>query len=214
MYCEHCGYRNVDEAQFCENCGSPLTPVRPPVRQMDNGGKRDNKVVMIVGIVAGVLALAAVTFGVVSYLNQQSPDTDTTASTSAVGVDPDNGYDEGYDEGYSDGLNDGGGSYDGGNSYDDSSNIYGHDDDIISYSSQELLTWDDIDYLSDWQIQYAANEIYARHGAIFEDQDVRNYFYSKSWYHPYQSKADARSDCSSIEVKNLEFLYNVLHPEG
>jgi hypothetical protein len=32
VYCTQCGHTNPDDAHFCSNCGTPLTPGVPPVR--------------------------------------------------------------------------------------------------------------------------------------------------------------------------------------
>ncbi len=46
------------------------------------------------------------------------------------------------------------------------------------YSEAELTS------LSDWELYVARNEIFARHGRIFDNQDLREYFESQSWYEP------------------------------
>ena len=36
--------------------------------------------------------------------------------------------------------------------------------------------------LGQWQLRLARNEIYARYGYSFEDEELRRYFLNKSWY--------------------------------
>lgn len=79
---------------------------------------------------------------------------------------------------------------------------------IISDSDSRILTDADVDGLELWQINYAKNEIYARHGYIFESNELQNYFNSKSWYRPLYAKKefDSLGLLSSVENKNAAFL--------
>ena len=79
---------------------------------------------------------------------------------------------------------------------------------IISDSDSRILTDADVDGLELWQINYAKNEIYARHGYIFESNELQNYFNSKSWYRPLYAKKEFNSLglLSSVENKNAAFL--------
>ena len=53
---------------------------------------------------------------------------------------------------------------------------------ILPYSDTERLTEDDVADLSLMGINYAKNEIYARHGRIFKSQELMDYFNETSWY--------------------------------
>lgn len=56
-------------------------------------------------------------------------------------------------------------------------------------------------------IHLAKNEIYARHGYIFKDEDLNNYFKGCAWYHPlYNSDEFDDSIFNEYEKKNLELL--------
>jgi hypothetical protein len=48
------------------------------------------------------------------------------------------------------------------------------------------------------------NEIYARHGYIFQTEDMRNYFNNQSWYTPRYS--DVSSMLTAIEKYNIELI--------
>ncbi len=56
------------------------------------------------------------------------------------------------------------------------------DDYIFPDSSTRYLTDEDLAGLSSGTLRLARNEIYARHGYIFSDESLQNYFNSKSWY--------------------------------
>lgn len=54
---------------------------------------------------------------------------------------------------------------------------------IFPMSDYLELTDEQISALTQDEIRIAINEIYARHGYIFKDNDLKTYFESKSWYH-------------------------------
>ena len=75
---------------------------------------------------------------------------------------------------------------------------------IISYSSSQYLTYDDIYLFSKEELQLARNEIFARHGYIFDKAKYRNYFNNKNWYRPI-GKVDMNT-FSDIEKYNINFI--------
>lgn len=78
---------------------------------------------------------------------------------------------------------------------------------ILPYSSERLLIEDDIRNLSMEQLTLARNEIYARHGRIFQDETIRAHFESQSWYHGTIAPEDFSANLlSEIEQKNIEFI--------
>lgn len=84
---------------------------------------------------------------------------------------------------------------------------------ILPASNTKLLTSSDIAGLSLKELNYAKNEIYARHGRKFDSNELRTYFESKSWYEGKYSAADFDANYSArllsdTERKNAEFLKN------
>ena len=59
----------------------------------------------------------------------------------------------------------------------------GKADYILSESAARYLTQDDLKGLTEEQLRLARNEIYARHGYQFENEDLKSYFESKDWYY-------------------------------
>lgn len=55
---------------------------------------------------------------------------------------------------------------------------------IISDSDSRYIQADELDRLSEYEILLARNEIYARHGRIFNNEELNAYFSSQSWYVP------------------------------
>ena len=78
---------------------------------------------------------------------------------------------------------------------------------IIENSSRELLTEDDIKDLSLKELNYAKNEIYARHGRKFASKELQDYFNSKDWYSGTIEPEDF-SDYSlnDVELANAKLL--------
>lgn len=85
------------------------------------------------------------------------------------------------------------------------------DDYIIADSNSKILTSSDVAGLSAKELNYAKNEIYARHGRKFSSNELQTYFESKSWYEGkyepsvFDSKY-SESVLTDIEKKNSDFL--------
>lgn len=87
-----------------------------------------------------------------------------------------------------------------------------------SYAGSEYIFYDsDSRYLTDAEVNslscqmacYAKNEIYARHGRMFNSQELRNYFNSKNWYFGTISPENFSSSVlNKYEVANIEALKN------
>lgn len=89
---------------------------------------------------------------------------------------------------------------------------------ILPNSDTELLTEDDIKDLTLQELNYAKNEIYARHGRKFKSKELQDYFNSKDWYEGTVSADDfSESDLSETERKNADLLAKAeyaLDPDG
>lgn len=78
---------------------------------------------------------------------------------------------------------------------------------ILPQSSQRLLTYQDIAGLSQHDLMLARNEIFARHGRIFNDPAIRAYFESQSWYHGTIAPEEFTDDLlSQVEKDNIAFI--------
>ncbi|MED0873603.1 TcaA 3rd/4th domain-containing protein [Bacillus mobilis] len=74
---------------------------------------------------------------------------------------------------------------------------------IFPDSDIRKLTGADLTYLSKEQLKIARNEIYARHGHIFQTKDMQAYFSKQSWYreNPYFT-----GTLTSVESYNVELI--------
>lgn len=90
-----------------------------------------------------------------------------------------------------------------------------YDEYIISNSNSAYLNQEDIKNLSAEELRIARNEIYARHGRIFQSQDLQEYFESKDWYHGTTEPSDfEESLLNDFEKKNEERKKCVLQIES
>jgi hypothetical protein len=78
---------------------------------------------------------------------------------------------------------------------------------IFADSDKRLLREDELKGLSPTELRVARNEIFARHGRFFVDQNLANYFSQFSWYHPI--KVDV--DLSPLETTNVNTIQTAEH---
>ncbi|GAE28224.1 hypothetical protein JCM9140_4434 [Halalkalibacter wakoensis JCM 9140] len=80
----------------------------------------------------------------------------------------------------------------------------GTSNDYLFYDSHiRRLSSSELSGLSDWELRIARNEIFARHGYVFESGDLTRYFYSKAWYSPNDSYNGA---LNAIEEYNVALI--------
>lgn len=99
----------------------------------------------------------------------------------------------------------------GGSSSSTSSNdVYYYGDYVIPSSSSAYLSKSELYGMSKETLIYARNEIYARHGYIFNSQTLSSYFNSKSWYYP-SIPSDQWTDAyfNEIEQANIATIIEV-----
>lgn len=81
------------------------------------------------------------------------------------------------------------------------------EDFIFPYSSDEYLNESDVSAYSKEDIQWAINEIYARHGYIFDMEPYQSYFSNCSWYTPKYTRDQFDSSwLNTYEAANIKFL--------
>lgn len=84
----------------------------------------------------------------------------------------------------------------------------GQADYILPGSDSIHYSTSDISGLSDWELYIARNEIYARHGRGFKNQDLASYFSSKPWYTRLYSpeEFDSKVTLNNCERSNAEMI--------
>lgn len=97
-------------------------------------------------------------------------------------------------------------------------------DDSVNKSSAYVLPGSDSRYystselndLSNYELYLARNEIFARHGREFKNQDLRDYFGSMSWYVPKYSgdEFDSMDLLNDYEKKNADTMLSIEQKRG
>lgn len=78
---------------------------------------------------------------------------------------------------------------------------------VLPESNIRNLRASDLQYLSKDQLTAGRNEIMARHGYIFSNEDLREYFYSKPWYKPSTPKEKFNTNVlSKTENQNIAMI--------
>lgn len=78
---------------------------------------------------------------------------------------------------------------------------------VLPDSAKRKLKKSDLKGLSIEELRIARNEIYARHGRMFDDKKLQKYFDSQSWYDGTVPASEFSEDVlSSVEKKNVAFI--------
>ncbi len=77
---------------------------------------------------------------------------------------------------------------------------------VVKDSDKNYLTEDDMKKLSKEQLALARNEIFARHGYVFNDDLFKKYFTEKSWYVPNSSYDGSDSTLNQYEIANYQLI--------
>lgn len=78
---------------------------------------------------------------------------------------------------------------------------------VVADSNSRYLTAADVEKMSLQQINYAKNEIYARHGRKFQSRELQDFFNSKTWYNGTVEPASFSENVfNEFEKANLELL--------
>ena len=90
---------------------------------------------------------------------------------------------------------------------DDAYDETGYDIFYLPNSSSELITNTDLIGFTEDELRIARNEIYARHGYIFESDDLNEYFSRMSWYAGTETDQD-NIELSDVERQNIDTILN------
>ncbi len=84
---------------------------------------------------------------------------------------------------------------------------------ILEDSAGRFLTVEELSSLSKEELRLARNEIYARHGRLFQAEDLQDYFNSMDWYYGYipsdqfdESVLNEYEKSNLITIKEVEAL--------
>ena len=83
---------------------------------------------------------------------------------------------------------------------------------MLPESNVRVYDTSELEALSDHDLFVARNEIYARHGYVFEAGELSDYFASKSWYHP--SDVFNEGDITEVERQNVSTILALEQSRG
>lgn len=75
-------------------------------------------------------------------------------------------------------------------------------------SDTRVITEIDLSKLNDTELEYAYEEIFARHGKIYPEANYEKYFNAQDWYSPNPSFDS--SNLSNLETENANFIYDYI----
>lgn len=186
--CIHCGCPLKPEAEFCPNCGNSVTagftPSPAPRPVPTPKPKKDNSALVLIII---LIVIIAISIGVVAWLLLKpektpapiTPKPTPTASSPITTPTPEP-------------------------SHEPLPTTVPVSSDYLFPSDSVYITYSDLYGRSQDEIAFIRNEIYARHGYIFQTEPYKSYFSAKSWYSP--NPYFDESYFSYIEKANKDFI--------
>lgn len=77
----------------------------------------------------------------------------------------------------------------------------------LSYTTTIKYTVQDLALLDSYGLKITRNEIFARHGRMFNDQELQEYFQRQQWYVPQTASNDFDESClNEVEKYNVELI--------
>lgn len=189
------------------NQGTPVKKNQGPVIRMNK------KIIVIAGAVVLVLAILGVIL-----LKGGNKGNENVDSDPYLGYEEETDYSDDYvEDEYSDDYVE--------DDYveDDYAEDEYSDEDEDEYDGEYILPGSDSRYLdksdlrglSAEECRLARNELYARHGRIFNDEELQDYFNSKSWYYPSIEADDfEESMLNDYEVANRDLIVEYEEEQG
>lgn len=86
---------------------------------------------------------------------------------------------------------------------------YGESYYIIPDSSSRYLTKEELYQYDKSSLGFIRNEIFARHGYVFKNEDYRNYFTSMPWYLPDSKFKGTLKELNPVEKHNVELIQSI-----
>lgn len=77
---------------------------------------------------------------------------------------------------------------------------------LLTASDSRYIREDEVEALDPSQLEYARNEIYARHGYIFGDSKFNEYFSNQAWYTPNPEFKGDDSELNEYEIANRDLI--------
>lgn len=94
--------------------------------------------------------------------------------------------------------------------------VYYNDYYVLPDSSSYYYSYGELSGMSTYDLYLARNEIYARHGRMFNRADLQDYFNSQAWYEPIYapSQFNDMAMLSDVELQNAKLMKQVEADKG
>ena len=204
-FCRNCGEKLNESSRICTNCGSRMVKAKKnitsaPKTRIEKRKVhsktivfRNKRLVLGVGSIIGLLFVLCVAYLIIKDFNKHEPKTDV-AATKTMDQSKNNNLENNIEPNNSNNSTE--------KNSRESSNLSSSDY-ILPDSEKRVLSEEDISTLTKGQLRLARNEIYARHGYVFNSADLQKYFSSKSWYNADPSYT---SSLNEVEKENVKLL--------
>ncbi|MCD8181619.1 MAG: YARHG domain-containing protein [Firmicutes bacterium] len=230
-FCDNCGAKAepISEAAYCPNCGKPLeagaefcgecgASVNGAQRQtytppQNSGGSKALVAVIIIAAVLAVGALAG-TFIYLNFFNDDNAVVETSDDTtrrdrSSRDDDSDTGSAKNKATTAPTKKPSATSTPKAATPSPTPSSMYLFD------SDKQYITTDYLDTKTQDEVRLILNEMYARHGYIFQLEQYQEYFGKQSWYTPrYESAETAESYFNDYEKENKKIIVNYETSKG
>ena len=77
---------------------------------------------------------------------------------------------------------------------------------LLASSESRYIEECEVEALDPAELEYARNEIYARHGYIFNDSKFNEYFSDQAWYTPNPEFKGDDSELNEYEIANRDLI--------
>ncbi len=209
MKCTYCGNELSLEARFCTRCGKAVDTgvTQQGANVSDNINRRNNSqsnqsvpkksskkgiiavLIVVIALIGFVIAGIIGFLGYYVFFKDSSAPTvqyDDTNDSYVDTIEIDTEYEEPETE--------------------------DEDDDYFFPSDREYITERDLRGKTKEEVAFIRNEIYARHGYVFNTEPYKSYFAQKDWYTPNPNFNDDMFN--EIEEKNKDFIVDYETEKG
>ena len=194
MKCSNCGREIKKEERFCPYCGSENKKTKKKNKWL-TGVMGLIVVCIILGIVAGVMNSNKKEDAKKDTASntEKATEKQTTAASTKTAASTETASTKQTKNNTQDA--------------DDQQDETENSEYILPESDTRYVEQDEIDQLTKNEVRLAINEIYARHGRIFENSELREYFESKDWYDGTIEPEDFDEDVlNQYEKANVKLL--------
>lgn len=200
MICQRCGKELSAGGAFCENCGAPVQPNSVNTYKTEASNtpvvqpKKKSKawIFVLLGLLGAAIIgviLVVVVVAVIIFANHSDGFSLEKNGLGVVEMNKDVVEEYDFEE----------------NQEVFEKEEYGTDSDEYFFpSDKKQITFSILDEYTQDEIAIIRNEIYARHGYIFQLEQYANYFESKTWYEP--NPYFDESMFSALEKENVDTI--------